>query len=408
DELRSRLPGPMVPGDIVQVPVLPVSPNGKVDRQALRRLPVAARERDASATDTERRILEIWSDLLGYRDLGYDDDFFDVGGHSLLVATLAGRLEEGFGFRPGIAALMVHRTVRAQAVLVGSGEEPAASDPSVLTLVEGSGGRTLVLIHPIGGTSGLYRTLAQGFADAVPGGHRVLGLQAPGVAGERAPIDTVEELAAHHLGELDRLGIEPPFLLGGISMGGSIAYEIGRLSVARGDAAPFVALLDTPGPGQLPTLFDDDAEMLATIFGGGDAGFADELRALPPLEMFRRVLGAMAPEHAASLSARDREIFAEVWRAHSRALLGYRPAPAAVDVHYYKATETVPPHPPHPERPWEELLGDRLLLTRVEGNHESIIERPQVDALVRALGSDITTYQHANENEGDGGDDDGS
>ena len=395
EELRRRLPGPMVPTDVIKVDVLPISANGKLDRRALRRLAVPARTQDPVGNDTEQLILRIWSDLLGTGGLGIDDDFFDVGGHSLLVAVLAERLDAQFGVRPGIAALMSHRTVRHQALLIEqptTGTEPAAG---VLTLVEGTGGGTLALFHPIGGTSGLYSTLAH----SLTGGLRVLGLQAPGIAGECRPLETIEELAEHHLRELDRLGVEAPFLLGGISMGGSIAYEVARLSVRRGDPPPFVGLLDTPGPGQLPTLFDDDAEMLATIFAGGDADFVAQLRSLPPLEMFRRVLGAMAPEHAASLSARDLEIFSEVWRAHSRALLSYRPAPVDVGahygVHYYKAKITVPPHPEHPEWPWEALLGDRLRLTVIDGNHESIIERPHVGALARALATDINRFREA-------------
>lgn len=396
DELRRHLPGPMVPAEVLRLEMLPVSGNGKVDRAALAALTPPRRERAAPATDAEQQVHLIWTRLLEVEHVSVDEDFFDIGGHSLLVATLAERLAEVFGHRPAIADLMSHRTVSRQARLMTEAPRPedAGSSPSVLALRGSATDQALALIHPVGGTCGLYAPLAHtlGLPDL-----RVIGLQAPGIDGQAAPLRSVEELARYHLGVLDALGVEPPFLLAGISMGGSIAYEMGRLSLARGDEPPFIALLDTPGPGQLPTAFADDAEMLAAAFAGGDDRLVAELRTLEPLEMFRRILGAMSPEDAQHLSVRDLEIFADVWRAHSQALLGFTPRRIETPVHYYKATTTVPPHPPHPELPWRQLLGDALLLTRVEGTHESIIERPHVTAVAAALDSDIRRFREVHD-----------
>ena len=252
----------------------------------------------------------------------------------------------------------------------------------VLRLREGRAGRApLVLVHPIGGTSILYRELA----DALGGDRAVLGLQAPGVEGEAPPLDSVQALAAHHLTTLERQGFEPPTLLAGISLGGSIAFEMASLLERRGRPPAAVVLLDSPGPGELPGLFEDDAELFAMVFGGDDDALTARLRRLEPEQMLREVLRLARGDGAAALSLAELRVFRAVWRAHGRALLQYVPGPYDGEVHYFKAQTTVPPHPEHPERPWRRLLGDRLRLHHVAGNHESIIEAPHVDALAHQL-----------------------
>jgi natural product biosynthesis luciferase-like monooxygenase protein len=96
EDLRTQLPEHMIPRDVVRVTELPRTSNGKLDRRALASRRVEARQTRASSharTDLERRILDVWRAVLGREDIGIDDNFFDVGGHSLLMAQAHSELQ---------------------------------------------------------------------------------------------------------------------------------------------------------------------------------------------------------------------------------------------------------------------------------------------------------------------------
>ncbi|MBV1850533.1 non-ribosomal peptide synthetase [Catellatospora tritici] len=121
ERLRQTLPPYAVPWAIVVLDELPLTANGKVDRRAL---PVASRMPRNVGNDfveprdtVERRLAALWGEVLGVEPIGADDDFFDMGGHSLLAAELLGTLKEGFGvdvparvlyLQPTIAELAQH------------------------------------------------------------------------------------------------------------------------------------------------------------------------------------------------------------------------------------------------------------------------------------------------------------
>ncbi|MEE4185726.1 MAG: amino acid adenylation domain-containing protein, partial [Gammaproteobacteria bacterium] len=94
-QLRDMVPQYMVPDAIVFVPALPLTANGKLDRAALpepRLDPTASEGYLAPRTDTERHLATLWADILGLPAVGVHDNFFEIGGHSLLAAQLAGRI----------------------------------------------------------------------------------------------------------------------------------------------------------------------------------------------------------------------------------------------------------------------------------------------------------------------------
>jgi len=128
EPLRRRLSDAMVPRTFVRLERLPANANGKVDRRALAALAARAvaeegasddiREGTAPRTETERRVAAIWRDLLGRERVGVEDDFFALGGHSLLVTQLASRLRQTFGIEFPLAELFSGATVASIATQV--------------------------------------------------------------------------------------------------------------------------------------------------------------------------------------------------------------------------------------------------------------------------------------------------
>jgi amino acid adenylation domain-containing protein len=120
--LEAQLPAQAVPAFLVEIAALPLTPHGKVDRAAL---PVPQRARPAAAAmqpprnDLERLLAGWWQELLRRPEVGIDDNFFDLGGHSLLVAQLHGRLQDALGRQIPIVDLFRHPTIRALAGELG-------------------------------------------------------------------------------------------------------------------------------------------------------------------------------------------------------------------------------------------------------------------------------------------------
>jgi amino acid adenylation domain-containing protein len=117
--LKEKLPGYMTPSAILQTPRLPLTPNGKVDRKALPALDSARSAYEspsvAPRTPSEKMIARIWLEVLRLNQLSVDDNFFDVGGHSLLAARVISRLRETFKAELPLAALFEHTTISSLA-----------------------------------------------------------------------------------------------------------------------------------------------------------------------------------------------------------------------------------------------------------------------------------------------------
>ncbi|MEQ1873208.1 MAG: MupA/Atu3671 family FMN-dependent luciferase-like monooxygenase [Ilumatobacteraceae bacterium] len=133
DMLRQRLPEVMVPGQIVVLPTLPRTPNGKLDRRALPTQAVAPRVEIVPATSAiEHQILSDWQNVLGNLSIGIDDNFFDVGGHSLLVVRLHRRLQETLGRVIAMTDLYRFPTVRTFTASLAAGGKKSDSIESAL------------------------------------------------------------------------------------------------------------------------------------------------------------------------------------------------------------------------------------------------------------------------------------
>lgn len=132
DRLKSRLPGYMVPSAFVYLDRLPLTPNGKVDRK---RLPARTDERPdlrieftAAATDTQKFLVALWQELLGIKTIGIHDNFFDLGGHSLLVVEMHSRLQETLQRTFPVIELFRYTTIADLGGFLDSGSEQAVMD----------------------------------------------------------------------------------------------------------------------------------------------------------------------------------------------------------------------------------------------------------------------------------------
>lgn len=272
-ELAERVPAAMVPSRFLLREDLPQLPNGKLDRQALvesgqggapsstatgtagapaeaatAAAPEAtppgtsAGDHPEPADDLERQLVELWQDVLGVPVVHVDDDFFDLGGYSLLAAQMLVRLEERLGHQVQMSALLdgttvadLARAIRGHTHHAGEAALVQAGDPDR---------PALFLTHDLYGSAYRYRHLAAAMGED----QTLYSFESPFLDGRRLPIKTIDTLARRYLSEVRRIQPEGPYYLAGYSFGGILAYEMARVLEQDGEAVAFLGIIDV-GPG---------------------------------------------------------------------------------------------------------------------------------------------------------------
>jgi thioesterase domain-containing protein/acyl carrier protein len=198
----------------------------------------------------EKAIADIWCELLRIREVSVEDNFFDLGGHSLLGVQMLGQLERHFGVNLPLSTLLQRQTCAALAELLTGTALAAekAKDSAWRPLVEiqkGSSAKApLFCMHAVGGNVLQYRRLA----NALPKDQPVYGLQSIGLDGLTRPLESIEEMCRIYCAEVRRVQPHGPYYLCGGSMGGTLAFEMARQLEAAGERVALLALFDTAGP----------------------------------------------------------------------------------------------------------------------------------------------------------------
>ncbi len=242
--LKQNLPEYMVPAVFMFLPVLPLTPNGKVDRRALPRAQGRAKTGDGEKVsprdEVEAKLAGIWQTVLGQPSIGVTENFFDLGGHSLLVGRLLLRIDKAFGKKLSLADVFRAPTVERLALVLRSGDAP--SQPSGIIEVKPVGTRP-ALFWVRGGP--LFRSMALRLGPDQP----FLGLDLPpAVAAQLSVPYRFEEIAAAFVKVMREAQPHGPYFLGGFCVNGVVAYEMARQLVEEGEAVALLALFDTQNP----------------------------------------------------------------------------------------------------------------------------------------------------------------
>ena len=251
--LASRLPDYMIPSVFVFLESLPLT-NGKVDRRALPEpnhiRPQLGTPYVAPRNDLERRLVALWEKIFDVCPIGVDDDFFDLGGYSLLGSRLIAELTDNFqvdlplpllGEQPTIAQLAVH-IARARA---GQADpRKREQDYNYIVKLRSADGQTPVICLSHAGN---YRGDLLRFAQLnrlIGPPYCFYGIQARGADGASQPHGSVEEMATAYVEEIERLNPQGPHYLIGECGSAPIAYETARQLQLRQGKVALLVLLD--------------------------------------------------------------------------------------------------------------------------------------------------------------------
>lgn len=392
--LRKTLPGFAIPSAFVTLDGLPVNPHGKLDRKAL---PAPARSgygvgQDfvAPRNDVERKLAEIWQELIGLKPIGIHDDFFELGGGSLPAANVLARVGEAFQRSLPLETLFSAPTIERLAEVLAA--EPAVGPPPLLIALRAAGSKPPLFCLPGAGghVFGFY-----GLVRLLDSDRPVFGLQLPDPALGRALPERIEDMAARFLPVILKVQPEGPIHLAGYSFGGTVAFELAQQLVAQGRELAFLGLIDTWGKGY-PRKLPLHSRIIEHLHALRRLPREDRLTYLNDRArrvfgwLFSRleaplILGGAEVAGRAEAVAQVEQAFADV---NHRARAAYDPHPFAGRLTLFRSTER-PSWPgvrfDDPTLGWKSLAQGGIDTLDVPGAHLDLFEKPTVRVLAKKL-----------------------
>ncbi|AFY92127.1 non-ribosomal peptide synthetase [Chamaesiphon minutus] len=244
--LTEKLPEYMMPKAFVILDTLPLTASGKIDRDALVKIAPAQeidREFIAPRTPTESTLAQIWAEVLNIDRVGIYDNFFDLGGDSLLTVRLLQQISEQLNYELPLASLFLNPTIESLATCLSSSPDNLARSPLVAIQPDGSS-PAFFCVHPIFGVIFPYYELAAQLGKDRP----FYALQPIGLDGKTPPLTRIEDMAAHYIEALRSVQPHGPYYLGGWSFGGWVAFEMAQQLQQAGQEVALLAVLDTLAP----------------------------------------------------------------------------------------------------------------------------------------------------------------
>ena len=350
--------------------------------------------------EIEAGLVAIWEDLLGVDQVGVEDDFFALGGHSLIAVRLFGQIKRKFDVEYPISVLFEAPTVEKVSALIKAERGDADSESPAVRREEY---RFLVPMHSAEASRQTPFFLVAGMFGNVLNLRHLAGLigrerpfyaiQARGLRGDEEPHEDFVEAAEDYLEEIRRVQPEGPYLLGGFSGGGITAYEVAQQLCAAGDEVGLLAMLDTPLPNSLDRLSGVDKAKIHVqrLLRRGPGYLADWVRARIEWEL-RKWTQSHEEADSRPYEFRSQEIEGAFYRALGRydiqpfpgPVLLLRPSPGELydlgggrrvndEREFY-----------YEDNGWHHYVPD-VSVHEVPGNHDSMVLEPSVRVLAAHL-----------------------
>lgn len=386
-QARAALPAYMVPARYVFLDALPLTDSGKVDRSALTGIELPLEAPIESADSTVETVAAIWRRVLGHDEFSSDDDFFEIGGDSLLAGWVAAELSQVAGRELKLSALLEDSTVEGLAAALsgalGDKSPEGHSRSEIVTLNVGRSTRNLFFFHALGGELFAYRELARSLDSPL----RVLGVRwAADSYGHLA----IPELARIHADQIRAVQPQGNYLLAGWSFGGTLAFEVARQLSEDGAKVGFLGLLDANPvldpisglPRQETTYADTLTRMLAHLDRHDTEVGPTDLSAFTGDADWARLMGGAVP---AGLGVRHIRRHLELSVEGLHAVMKYRPQQYSGAVDLFQADASRPAAQAALAFRLREVTDGPVRIHPVPGDHTGILRGQGATMLARAI-----------------------
>jgi len=408
--LAEQLPAYMLPNHIVVIEQMPRTPSGKRDDAQLRALEIrqaSSRDYREPVGEYELHLCQLAAELLKIPRLFPEQSIFDCGATSLTAMRIVVLVEKRYGINVPLSAFVSAPTMEKLARLIERGGGQFQFDPLVPLRQTGSR-RPLFLVHPMGGNILSYLRMLP----HLPADQPFYALQASGVDVGSQPIPSVEAQAAVYVQAMRRVQPTGPYLIGGWSYGGFVAFEMANQLIQAGEQVANVLVLDTMALSRRAKGKASDDGLLSWFFWEllwTSRGSELPVQLVPAhiqslQERFDYItdhaiaIGAIPAGSTKAVMQRLFEVYRNNWDAATE--YNYQARRPAVDITLVRAREPLPPilREMHdtirseyndPLNGWTAQTRGSVKLIEVDGDHLTIMEEPFVGPLVAAIMEDI-------------------
>ncbi len=251
--LKDSLPNYMLPSSITQVDTIPLLPNGKIDTSALRELNGIKKSQDTSEkhapnTEAEHTLLAIWQEVLKVRDIGIHENFFELGGDSILsIQLIAKARKAGMALTPN--QIFDNQTIASLAEYIASKEKPVEEWDYLVALRKEGSEKPLFCIHAGGGHVFFYNILTKYI-----GTHRpIYALQASGVYADMEMHHSIEDMAKDYLLAIRSVQPKGPYNILVYCFSVAVGHEMLIQLTKAGETANLIVMDTMTDPWKLDT-----------------------------------------------------------------------------------------------------------------------------------------------------------
>lgn len=392
---NDRLPDYMVPSVFMELEEFPLNNNRKTDIKKLPE-PVLKNENAVCvpARDvTELELLKIWEDVLEVTPIGVTDDYFQLGGHSMLAVTMMSKIKDVFEKNYAISVLFEHPTIEKLAKIIRQEEQDTEVSPLVTFRKKETNTTNVFCVHPIGGNVFCYSQMVESFEET----HNIYALQSPFLYQDGIPHVTVEDLATDYIENIKKIQPEGPYNLVGYCFGGLISLEIAQQLTEQNEEINSLTLLDTRSPlYEGETEFDDAillswfARDLAIPYGKTLTIDPAELRKLEDTDtMFDLVLARAKDKQIISDDIDYSQIhrYLQVYIANGAALATYESKPYAGKINLLRAVDEPLIEHIGINLGWDRCNIGELNVIDVPGDHNTMLYNPNAKVVATSITS---------------------
>ncbi len=347
----------------------------------------------APRNDIEHKVSLIWREFLNVEKISIHEDFFELGGDSLMAVRLTAKMEEVFPGAVTEKSILEESTVAGISLLIQDKLDLLQSNrdieqldqlDSLIELQKGDPAKdSIFLVHPGGGFVFNYIPLVRCLNEEQP----VYAFQSPGIKDRSKLLPSIEDLAEFYLSEMILFQPKGPYLLGGASFGGLIAYEMATKLLEKGKEVGLLMLVDTPGPfSKKNENIPSDAEIAYLLFGGNLPLEKPTLESLGTEELIHHIVKTNSSiDSGFELSGDFVENCFEIARIHLKAMNSYHPRAISREILYFKHSKPLLEYSLHPERDWIDLAKDGVTVIKIPGDHYTMNLDPNVKLMATAL-----------------------
>lgn len=408
-QLSKKIPEHMIPSSFCILDQLPVTVNGKVDRKALlkhKNIDIAESAYEAPLTQAESFIAATWSEALNIdqQKVSRNDDFFDIGGHSLLLVKVMFLLRKA-GYSVGIKQLTENKVLQELAIVIES-QSNAYNNVEAECLVrlnDMSSGQPFFFVHPGLGRIDTYQEIANGLVDICP----VIGIQAPSNFKLDFKFKALAELADFYVRAIKSMQPSGPYMLAGWSAGGEIACLMADLLISNGEEVTYLALLDPSAPidstntdRPLSVAESENGRELAPVWlsmiEGLGLQYDSQLESRLKYATYQDQKTRCAQYVLSNLSEIDADFVQlediELWvQFMVRLKVAIRKKPTlniSGKTAYFRAKNENDTQSMDMMK-WDEIIHSQIIKRDVNGTHMDMVNKPSVDEVISALRKDL-------------------